>query len=216
MRNEHECKLNEVTLLKILLISDLECPALWDHYRPERVEGIDMVISCGDLKREYLEFLVTMTNRPLFYIPGNHDTQYVKYPPEGCECVDGCVVTYRGLRIGGLGGCKKYSEGEYQYTEREMQRRVRKFHRSVKKAGGLDLFVTHAGMTGFGDAEDRAHLGFDCFQEIMDKWKPQALCHGHVHQSYGWNIPRMVEYNGIPVINAFERYVLEIPDPTVG
>jgi hypothetical protein len=38
------------------------------------------------------------------------------------------------------------------------------------------------------------------------------MCHGHVHQSYGWNIPRMVDYNGIPIINCFERYIIEIPD----
>ena len=67
-------------------------------------------------------------------------------------------------------------------------------------------------MTGYGDAEDRAHQGFDCFKEVLDKWHPQYMCHGHVHQSYNWNIPRSVEYNGIPVINAFERYILEIPD----
>ena len=51
--------------MKILAVSDVECPALWDYYRPERVAGVDLIISCGDLKREYLEFLVTMTNKPV-------------------------------------------------------------------------------------------------------------------------------------------------------
>ena len=30
--------------------------------------------------------------------------------------------------------------------------------------------------------------------------------------TYGHNIPRILEYNGTSVINANERYVLEIPD----
>jgi len=51
--------------MKMLFISDVESPALWDYYRPERVEGVDVIISCGDLRREYLEFLVTMTGKPL-------------------------------------------------------------------------------------------------------------------------------------------------------
>ena len=58
--------------MKILLVSDVECPALWDHFRPDRVEGVELIISCGDLKHEYLEFLVTMINKPLLYVPGNH------------------------------------------------------------------------------------------------------------------------------------------------
>ena len=199
--------------MRILLIADQECSALWDHYRPERVQGIDLIISCGDLKSSYLEFLVTMTSKPLLYVPGNHDDAYAENPPGGCECIDGDVFTFRGLRIGGLGGCREYSSGTYQYSEEIMARRVRKFQRQVRKAGGLDIFVSHASLTGFGDAEDRAHMGFDCFRTVLDECRPSYMVHGHVHQSYGWNIPRIVEYQGIPIINAFERYVLEVPDP---
>ena len=69
--------------MKALLVSDAESRALWDYYRPERVEGVDVIISCGDLKKEYLEFLVTMTSKPVLYVPGNHDAGYVSDPPGG-------------------------------------------------------------------------------------------------------------------------------------
>ena len=46
--------------MKILLVSDEECLYLWDYYRPGRLDGIDLIISCGDLNAEYLSFLVTM------------------------------------------------------------------------------------------------------------------------------------------------------------
>ena len=117
----------------------MECPALWDYYQPDRVAGIDAIVSCGDLKKEYLEFLVTMTGKPLLYVPGNHDTRYVSNPPEGCESIDGRVVTLGGLRFAGLGGCKKYTDTPFQYTEKEMAKKVKKLHRQIRKAGGLSF-----------------------------------------------------------------------------
>ncbi len=198
--------------IRILLVSDVECPALWDYYTPERVAGIDVIVSCGDLKREYLEFLVTLTGKPVLYVPGNHDTRYVTNPPEGCENIDGAVWTFCGVRFAGLGGCKRYTDTPYQYSEQEMAKRVRKLQRAIRKAKGLDVFVTHAAMTGFGDAQDNAHKGFDCFREILDTWKPMYHCHGHIHQNYGWDIPREVDYCGTHVVNAYERYVIEIPE----
>ena len=110
--------------MKILTISDEECPALWDYYSPGKLDGIDLIISCGDLKAEYLSFLVTMARCPLLYVHGNDDTGYDTHPPYGCDCIDGHIVEYNGLRIGGLGGCRRYHPGKHQYSEREMRRRI--------------------------------------------------------------------------------------------
>ena len=196
--------------MKLLLISDMESPALWDHYQPSRVEGVDLIVSCGDLKKEYLEFLVTLTGKPLFYIPGNHDTKYVRNPPEGCECIDGRVVSFQGIRFLGLGGCVRYSEGVYQYTEEEMRRRISKLRFQLWRSGGVDVLVTHAAAAGYGDASDRAHRGFQCYLNILDKYQPAWMFHGHIHQSYGWSIPRTVQYGKTTIINAFERYIIDI------
>ena len=54
---------------------------------------------CSDLRAEYLEFLVTMGKAPVLYVPGNHDSRYEKHPPEGCENVDGGIVTVGGVRV---------------------------------------------------------------------------------------------------------------------
>ena len=67
--------------MRILAIADVESKALWDYYEPERVKGLDLIISCGDLAPEYLEFLVTMANCPLLYVHGNHDNRYINNPP---------------------------------------------------------------------------------------------------------------------------------------
>ena len=196
--------------MKLLLVSDMECAALWDHYQPGRLSGLDLIVSCGDLKKEYLEFLVTMSGKPLLFVPGNHDDGYAKEPPEGCECLDGRILTIGGVRFLGLGGCKRYSDGVYQYTEEEMAKRIHKLKRPLRKAGGVDVVVTHAAVTGYGDAEDYAHRGFDCYRDLLDTWQPRYLFHGHIHRSYGWTIPRVRQYRQTTIINAFERYIIEI------
>ena len=198
--------------MKILTISDEECPALWDYYAPGRLDGYDLILSCGDLNSKYLSFLVTMAKCPVLYVHGNHDINYDQVPPEGCDCIDGQIVVYNGIRILGLGGCRKYHRGEHQYTEREMRRRIRKLRWKLHRLGGVDIVVTHAAPEGLGDAEDRAHWGFNCFRDLLDKYSPAFLVHGHVHISYGHDIPRELDYNGSKIVNAFERYTIEIPD----
>ena len=46
--------------MRILLLSDTESKYIWDHFDAERFEDIELVISCGDLKSEYLSFIATM------------------------------------------------------------------------------------------------------------------------------------------------------------
>ena len=201
--------------MKILTISDEECPALWDYYMPGRLDDYDLIISCGDLKARYLSFLVTMAKCPVLYVPGNHDTTYEHMPPEGCDCIDGQIVTYNGVRILGLGGCRKYHPGPHQYTEKEMRRRIRKLKFQLWKHKGVDIVVTHAAPEGLGDDEDMAHWGFQALRDLIEKYHPAYLVHGHVHMTYGSHIPREMEHEGTKVINAFERYVIELPDRDV-
>ena len=196
--------------MKILTISDEECPALWDYYSPGKLDGIDLIISCGDLKAEYLSFLVTMARCPVLYVHGNHDTGYDTHPPYGCDCIDGHIVEYNGLRIGGLGGCRRYHPGKHQYSEREMRRRIFRLLPPWRKR--LDILVTHAPPRGHGDAEDPAHWGFEAFLPLLKRRKPRYLLHGHVHARYGQRLERVRTHEETTLVNCCERYILEIPD----
>ena len=198
--------------MKILTVSDEECAALWDYYAPGKLSGYDLIISCGDLKAEYLSFLVTMAKCPVLYVHGNHDTGYSKRPPLGCDCIDGKVVVYNGLRILGLGGCRRYHPGDHQYSEKEMRRRIRKLRFALWRTKGVDLVVTHSPIEGVGDGQDNAHRGFGVFRELLDKYKPQYLVHGHMHLTYGQDKTRLRQYGDTVVVNATERYELELPD----
>ena len=76
----------------------------------------------------------------------------------------------------------------------------------------MDVVVTHAAPAGLGDDTDTAHWGFESFRKLLDQYHPAYLVHGHVHMNYGHNVPRVIDYNGTKIINAYERYVFEIPD----
>ena len=130
--------------MKILLVSDKESPYYWDYYQPGRLSDIDLILSCGDLKSQYLSFLVTMGRARVLYVHGNHDQTYDQRPPEGCDCIEDKLVTVNGLRILGLGGSPTYSGGPHQYTERQMERRMRRLWFQLRRAGGLDIVLTHS------------------------------------------------------------------------
>ena len=198
--------------MKILLVSDEEDRFLWDYYTPGRLKGIDLILSAGDLDAEYLSFLVTMANRPLLYVHGNHDGGYAQRPPEGCQCIDGKLVTVGGLRILGLGGSALYNGGPHQYTEKQMRRRIHRLRLKLALAGGVDIVLTHAPVRGFGDEDNMTHRGFEAFLPLLDQYQPRYLVHGHIHQRYGANRPRCYQYNETTIINATGRYILEIPD----
>ena len=196
--------------MKILLLADKEDPFLWDYYRPGNLDGIDLILSCGDLKANYLSFLVTMGRAPVLYIHGNHDLRYEAEPPEGCDCIDDKLVVYQGLRILGLGGSALYSSQRLQYTERQMKRRISRRWLDLKRKGGVDILLTHAPAAGWGDGQDYAHRGFACFNDFIDKYAPAYHVHGHVHMNYSYGAPRTMQHGDTTVINAWGKYLLEI------
>ena len=195
--------------MKILAIADEESAYLWDYFEKSKLEGIDLIISCGDLNPKYLSFLATFTSAPVIYVHGNHDRKYKQTPPEGCICIEDEIYVYKGVRILGLGGSVKYNSDECQYTEREMRKRVRKLRWQLFRSKGFDILVTHAPAFGLNDGDDLPHRGFQVFNTLIDKYNPKYFLHGHVHMRYGRKHVRFDTCGGTKVINAFERCVFE-------
>lgn len=194
--------------MKILLISDKESKYIWDYFDRDRFSDIDLMISCGDLKAEYLSFLVTLIKAPLFYVHGNHNESYSKNPPEGCINIDGKLMVYNGIRIIGLGGSYSYNGGVHQYTEKQMSKRIQKLKPYIWYYKGFDIMVAHAPARGVCDGSDLCHRGFECFTNLIIKYKPKYFIHGHQHLNYGI-MPRISSIGPTTVINAYEYYILE-------
>ena len=196
--------------MKILCLSDEECPALWDYYTPGKLKDYDLILSCGDLKASYLSFIVTMARAPVMYVHGNHDTGYSRKPPEGCDCIEDQLIEYKGLRILGLGGSRRYRPGEHQYSEKEMRKRIRKLRFKLWWHKGVDIVIAHAAPFGVGDDTDICHRGFEAFVELIEKYQPRYFLHGHIHMNYGQDIQRIKELGKTKVINVYERYELDV------
>lgn len=187
-------------MTRILAVAD----EVVDSLSGERLRELspDVVVSCGDLPFDYLEYLVTILGVPLLYVPGNHDPELRPRParisplfnadpeetrgPGGCANIDERIVDVATLRIAGLGGSPRYNNGPNQYTEAQMRRRaglleLRAWLRRLRDGRGLDVLITHAPPRGLGDADDPAHRGFEVFHCTLGQLAPKLMIHGHVH-----------------------------------
>lgn len=196
--------------MKIMVIGDVPCKSLWDFYDESKLKDVDLILSSGDLPAAYLSFLVTFCKGPVLYVHGNHDEKYRTNPPEGCTCIDDTIFEYNGVRILGLGGSMRYRSGAFQYSEKEMQRRIRKLWFQLYRRKGFDILLTHAPAQGIHDQEDLAHRGFQSFLPLLNRYRPKYMVHGHVHMNYGYQMKRSSQYQETTIVNSYERYIIEL------
>ncbi len=173
--------------VKILAISDVEMPQLLNAEFLQRTYGdVDVLVSCGDMPVDYLDFVSTVLSCPLFYVRGNHDTTYHLPPLPGGDNLHGRFVRYKGYWFAGLEGSPRYNRGAVQYSEAEMfalvlQMMPRLLARRVRYGYGVHVFVTHAPPFGVHDLpNDYAHRGFRAFRYLIRWAQPRYLLHGHV------------------------------------
>ena len=200
--------------MKILAVSDMESRFIWEHFDPEVFSNIELIISCGDLKSSYLSYLVTMIPAPLFYVFGNHDQEYIRKPPFGCESIDGRVMECKGFRIAGLGGCMGSDPtNDFQFTESQMEKRVRKLESDLRRDRRIDIFVTHAPLQGVGDGNDEFHQGFACFREVHRLNRPALHLFGHRHLS-GNPVNRSAVYQSgeVTLINCTGYRIIDLEE----
>lgn len=200
--------------MRILVLADQESKSLYDYYSPEKLDGVDLIIACGDLKKSYLAFFGTMSRVPVLFVQGNHDHWYRpgRDNETGCICIEDDIYVYKGVRILGLGGSMEYMSGaENQYTEAKMAWRIRKLCWKLRRRGGFDILVTHAPARDFHDLDDLPHRGFACFRTLIDKYRPRLFIHGHVHANYGGGFKRVDKLGDTVVVNAYEHYIVEYP-----
>jgi hypothetical protein len=184
-------------VVRVLAVSDVVDDALLANSHLAR--RAELIVGCGDLPFEYLGRLMNTLNAPLVFVPGNHDPDLsgfrtsragltlragmpARQPwPDGAVCADGAIVTVAGLRVAGLGGCRRYSEGPNQYTDRQQARRAwRLAARATVARQRVDVLLTHAPPSGVGDGDDPPHRGFAALHRLVARLRPAALLHGHV------------------------------------
>ncbi|MEI6289197.1 MAG: metallophosphoesterase [Chloroflexota bacterium] len=172
--------------MKILAVSDEMIDRLYHPAVKSNYPDVRMIVGCGDLPYNYLEFLVTVFNVPLYYVPGNHDPEFLRSEnsrAEGGLNLDGRVIKDKGIVIAGLGGSIRYRPvGPNQYTQSEMYMRVIKLlPRILLKTRGkkLDLLITHSPPFGIHDDTDPTHVGLRALNFLIKAARPRYMLHGH-------------------------------------
>jgi uncharacterized protein len=202
--------------MRALVISDKVVDILHGPALTSLARGVELVLSCGDLPADYLEFIVSVLNVPLYYVMGNHGSDGgEKAFPDGCENLDGRALEYKGLLIAGLEGSMRYnSRPNYQYTENEMRGKVAMLSPALllnraRHGRYLDVLVTHAPPYKIHDAEDLPHNGFKSFVWFIDHYQPRYLLHGHKHV-YDTREKTVTERGATSVVNTYGYRLLDI------
>jgi Icc-related predicted phosphoesterase len=206
--------------MKILAVSDEVVDRLYSSQITQTYREVDLVLGCGDLPYEYLEFLVTALNVPLLYVPGNHDAQYIEDNPaskaEGCIHLDQHVLQIKGLNIAGLGGSVRYKPRHpNQYSQVAMYGRAMSIlpglaWNRLRTGKGLDILIAHSPPRGIHDDTDTAHTGFSAFRDLIRVVKPRFFLHGHTLNYQGNLVPSTSQVGGTTVINVYPYRLLEV------
>ena len=196
--------------MRILAIADEDDSLLSARIANGSLGHPDVVISCGDLRPGYVDYVATTANAPLFYVRGNHDTDERGYSCMGGTALDGHIVRVGGLNIAGLDGSYAYREGIVGFTEGEMRRKALLLAARAGVRGGIDVLVTHTPPRGYGDLEDLPHRGFDCLNWLLDATKPKLMLHGHTHLTYGRIQRELTHPSGTKIVNAFGFWLGEL------
>ncbi len=212
--------------MRILTVSDKIEPILYGPHIRERVGDVDLVLACGDLPEYYLEYIVSLTDAPLYYVHGNHDQTRPAMSPHAIpDVVTGKSSTwavnlhlrkarYQGLLLAGLEGCRRYNNSPFQYSEGEVRLQTwwliaRLLVNRLCYGRFLDILITHAPPRGIHDAEDLAHQGFASYLTFLRCMRPLLMIHGHQH-IYDRNLITETPYEGTRVINTYGYRIIEL------
>jgi len=215
--------------LKILCISDQIDPLVYSPHIKERFADIDLILSAGDLPMDYLDYIISMLNKPLYFIFGNHHTKdqrffkkFLTIPYTETREYYACGAVHLGTKVktegefilAGLGGSMRYNRGANQFTDFEMSIELiklipRLLWNRISRGRYVDILLTHAPPLGIHDKKDRCHTGFKCYLWFMKVFKPKYLVHGHIHL-YDLRDVRCTKWENTMVVNAYSHYVINL------
>lgn len=206
-------------LMKLLAVSDEVIERLYNVRVRQTYPNVKLLLGCGDLPYYYLEFLVSVFDVPLFYVPGNHDPEYGFSPglhAEGGTNVDERVVFSKGLLMAGLGGSILYGlGGSNQHTQQQMYVRTYKLLLKMmlyklKYRRPLDILITHSPPAGIHDDTDPTHRGLRALNTFIQIVKPRYMLHGHTMYYKNNLLSHTTRYFNTEVVNVYPFRVMDI------
>jgi Icc-related predicted phosphoesterase len=206
--------------VKILAVSDQVLERMYKLSSSGHFHDIELILGCGDMSYEYLEYLVTVLNVQMFYIPGNHDpihdlTRREAYV-EGGTNLDLQIVRHKKYLIGGFGGSIRYRpDGINQYSQTDAYlRTIRMLPRlllnRIQYGRALDILISHSPPFSIHDDSDPAHHGLKALNWLIRIAQPRYHFHGHTHV-YKRNLENIETTVGLTkVINVYPYKTIEV------
>lgn len=209
-------------MTKVLAVSDQVVERIYALAADGHFRDVSLILGCGDLPYAYLEYLITVLNIPLYYVPGNHDPAYSSYRSisyaEGGSNLDLKTAYVNGLLLAGLGGSIRYRpDGVNQYTQvqaffRASRLLLRLLVSQKQYCRKLDILITHSPPFEIHDDDSHAHQGLKALNFVLRVTRPRYHLHGHTH-FYRNNLEDSVTQVGrTTVMNIFPYKVIEIDD----
>ena len=209
-------------MIKVLAVSDQVVERIFTLAVNEYFQDVGLILGCGDLPYTYLEYLVTVLNVPLYYVPGNHDPTYNPHRPvsyaEGGLNLDLKTASAKGLFLAGFGGSIRYRpDGVNQYTQGQAYFRVyilllRLMVSRIRYGRKLDILISHSPPFAIHDDDTYAHQGLKALNFLIRVARPRYHFHGHTH-FYRNNLEDAVTQVGrTTIMNIFPYKLVELDD----
>jgi uncharacterized protein len=214
-------------MIRILAVSDDPCPYLeqvLESTLPADLP-VDLLISCGDLDIDYLDYLSSLSNHILYYINGNHDYingnhDYMDPKSEQAfgEDLHGRVEVTKQAILCGFAGALWYKKDEYQFRESQMRFitwkvrwqvwKIRLWEKLLRKPPKPLIVLSHAPVAGIHDQDKSEHQGFECFKNFIQATQPTLWLHGHVHL-HNCNEIQKTQYLNTLIANVYQfKYIV--------
>jgi Icc-related predicted phosphoesterase len=207
--------------MKILAVSDQVVDRLYELIPQGHFDGVELIIGCGDLPYDYLEYMVSILNVALFYVPGNHDPAYNPRSSlsfaEGGSNLDLRATTAKGLLLAGFGGSIRYRpDGTNQYGQSMAFLRAAALvpalaRNRLRYGRALDVLITHSPAYGIHDEQSAAHRGLKAINWLVRWARPAYHLHGHMHHVQRNLRPDISQFGATLVVNVYPYRVIEIP-----
>jgi Icc-related predicted phosphoesterase len=208
--------------MKILAVSDAEVGLIHSPGVRSRFKDVDLIISCGDLQFNYLEYIINALDVPMYYVLGNHAFRLDRADGARQTSIWGATNLHQqvirdcsGILLAGIEGSILYNFGPHQYSQGDMWLKViglipGLLINKIRYGRYLDIFVTHAPPWKIHDSNDRPHMGIKAFLWLDKVFQPLYHLHGHIHV-YRQDATIETQIGKTKVINTYGYRVITLP-----
>jgi len=177
--------------MKILAASDIHGDSEQSKKLAEKAEkeNVDLVVLCGDITGwvETKDLIKPFKdkNQRVLILPGNWDsfaTTDFLANLYGVKNIHGYSAIYENIGFFGAGGTTDMI-GPGSTSEREMLKSLERAHKDLE---GIEkkVMLTHMHPSG-SKSEFSGFSGSKAITKAINKFKPDILLHGHIHEAFG-------------------------------